>query len=338
MLRAHDGAAPRRQLVEHARDRQRAGGIELPGRLVEDEHVRAQGDHARDGHPLLLATRQRKRRPVGQVADAEQGEGGIDARVHLWSRHAQVLEAEGELLAHGQLRCRELIGGRREDDADGARQARPAGLGLRLTIDDQATLDGGPNDARDEPRGDKRQGRLPGRGATGDTEPIAGADDEGEVGEAGLPAAGIADADGVELEPGRLGHRPSPSTTAATTAAAARTIPARSQRSAGGSATLRYDVRSGRVPKPRASRANVRSRTSMSEPKDDRADERHQRSHPREDRARDRQATRLLGLQDGTRSSLHARHHLDDRQDHEGQSMADATGDEGLRGCRRPAS
>ena len=116
---AHRIAVPARgQLVEQVGDRRGPGRVELGGRLVEDEDGRPHRDDARDGDPLLLAARQRERLAVGQVGDAKPVEDGVDPRVHLGARHAQVLEPERELLADGQLRGRQLVGRRREDDAD----------------------------------------------------------------------------------------------------------------------------------------------------------------------------------------------------------------------------
>ena len=115
----------------------RAGRVELGGRLVEDEHVGAHRDDAGDGDPLLLAARERERLAVGEVADAEALEHGVDPGVHRLARHAQVLEPEGELLADRQLRGRELVGRRREDDPDPPGQRR----GVRARGDDP--VDGG---------------------------------------------------------------------------------------------------------------------------------------------------------------------------------------------------
>ena len=150
------------------------------------------------------------------------------------------------------------------------------------------------------------------------------------VGEARLPAPGIADLDGVELKTRWVAHRPSPRTTAATT---------RHRRQQDGDAQPAIDWRVGRPVgrtsvRPRPEAAGLEGEGPLADvderAEDDRPDERHKRSQPSDDRARDRQAACLLGLQDGTRSRLHAGHHLDDREDHERQSMADPTSDQRL--------
>ena len=115
--RARSGRARRA-----ARRPRRPGRIELGRRLVEHEDARAHRDDARDRHALLLAAGQGERLAVGEVADRQPRERRVDPGVHLVARDAQVLEPERELLAHGQLRCRELVGRRREDDPDPAQE------------------------------------------------------------------------------------------------------------------------------------------------------------------------------------------------------------------------
>ena len=122
VLGAQDGRPGTRQFVEQLGDRDRPGRVELCGRFVEDEHGRAHRHDARDGDPLLLAAGQGERLAVGEVADRQPGERRVDPRVHLVARDAEVLEPEGELLADGQLRRRQLVGRRREDDPDPAEE------------------------------------------------------------------------------------------------------------------------------------------------------------------------------------------------------------------------
>ena len=107
-----------RQLVEEVGDRRGPRRVELGRRFVEDQDVGAHRHDARDGHALLFAAGQGERLTVGEVADRQAGERGIDPSVHLVARHAQVLEAERELLADGLLRGRQLVGRCREDDPD----------------------------------------------------------------------------------------------------------------------------------------------------------------------------------------------------------------------------
>ena len=71
MLGAQDRRPVPREFVEECPDLGRARRIELGGRLVEDEHLRAHRDDARDRDALLLAAGQGERLPIGQVADPE---------------------------------------------------------------------------------------------------------------------------------------------------------------------------------------------------------------------------------------------------------------------------
>ena len=124
MLHAQDRRPTGGQLTEQGSDVGRSRRIELRRRLVEDEDVGAHRDDARDRDPLLLATGQGERLAVGEVPDAEAREHAIDPVVHLLARHAQVLEAEGELLADRRLGSRQLIGRRREHDPHAAQELR----------------------------------------------------------------------------------------------------------------------------------------------------------------------------------------------------------------------
>ncbi len=127
VLDAQDRAARSGELLEQLRDRPGPGRVELGGRLVEDQHGRAHRHDARDGDPLLLAAGQRERLAVREVADRQALEGRVDPRVHLVARDAEVLEPERELLADRQLRRRQLVGRRREDDPDPAEQCAGGG-------------------------------------------------------------------------------------------------------------------------------------------------------------------------------------------------------------------
>ena len=80
VLDAQDRRPAAGEAVHQVRDGRRAGRVELGGRLVEDEHVRAHRDDAGDGHALLLATRQRERLALGEVRDRQALEDAVDAR------------------------------------------------------------------------------------------------------------------------------------------------------------------------------------------------------------------------------------------------------------------
>ena len=121
------------------------------------------------------------------------------------TRQPEVLETEGELLADGQLRAGELVRRGREDDADPAQERAAAGRVERQRADRRASRQPRPDDPRDEPRRDERQGRLAGPGPACDPDPLTGRDRQVELGQGGLAPSDIADRDPLEDE-GRVGR------------------------------------------------------------------------------------------------------------------------------------
>ena len=63
--------------------------VERGGRLVEHQHPRVHGQHRADGHPLLLAARQRAQVADAQRGDAEQVEGLLDPAAHRLAGRAR---------------------------------------------------------------------------------------------------------------------------------------------------------------------------------------------------------------------------------------------------------
>ena len=131
MLRGEDRAPVADDLAQEVRDGFGPQRVELRRRLVDDEDGRVHRHDAGDRHPLLLAAGERERLPIGEVRDAQPFEHGIDPAVHLVARDGEVLEAEGELLADRGLRGGQLVGRRREHDADLAQPIRRAGAPAR---------------------------------------------------------------------------------------------------------------------------------------------------------------------------------------------------------------
>jgi hypothetical protein len=74
---------------------------ELAGGLVAQQHVRALGHGARDGHALLLAARELRREVVAPLAHLDHGErlGGVDGCVGD-------LGDEGDVFERGQAGIR----------------------------------------------------------------------------------------------------------------------------------------------------------------------------------------------------------------------------------------
>jgi hypothetical protein len=83
--------------------------------LVQDQDRRAQGQHSRDGHPLLLSTGEGAHRPSAQVFDAAGRQRTADTGLDLFAGQVQVARGEGDFFFYRgveQLRGRVL-----EDDA-----------------------------------------------------------------------------------------------------------------------------------------------------------------------------------------------------------------------------
>ena len=244
-----DGGPGPRELVEEVGDRRGPRRIELGRRFVEDQDTGAHRHDARDRHALLFAAGQGEWLAVGEVADRQAGQRGVDPSVHLVARHAQVLEAERELLADGLLRGRQLVRGCREDDPDLAEER--AGRGGRRVgaFDDHPTVELGPDDARDEPGRGERQGRFPGARPAVDADPLAATDRQVDPLEAVLAPSRISDAETFDQERrrrrrrhaaiARRRHRPMTPSANSTMATMAARISQRSHRSIGGSATTR---------------------------------------------------------------------------------------------------
>ena len=77
-----------------------AAGVEVGGRLVEDEDRRVAGEDARQAGPLPLAEAQVVRRPVGGVGQVDPGQAVERDPPGLGARLAQVQRAEGDVLEH----------------------------------------------------------------------------------------------------------------------------------------------------------------------------------------------------------------------------------------------
>ena len=101
LLDDHDGDAgvpiERAQRLE---DRARRDGVERRGGLVEDEDARAQRQHGGDGDLLLLAAGERRDLALAQVGDAHGLKRVGEAAGDLVVGHAEVLEAEEQLVLH----------------------------------------------------------------------------------------------------------------------------------------------------------------------------------------------------------------------------------------------
>ena len=63
-------------------------------------HSGSHGDHARDGHALLLSAGEKVRRVTRELLHPDGGERVVDAAADLLRRYAEVLRREGDVLLH----------------------------------------------------------------------------------------------------------------------------------------------------------------------------------------------------------------------------------------------
>ncbi|GAB3943194.1 hypothetical protein GCM10027614_31490 [Micromonospora vulcania] len=92
------------------------GGVEVGGRLVQEQQAGAQGQRAGQGESLLLAAGERGGGPVPVVREADPVQRLVHPRPDLAGRYSPVLQPERDVVAaagHHQLGLRVL-----EDDAD----------------------------------------------------------------------------------------------------------------------------------------------------------------------------------------------------------------------------
>ena len=73
------------------------GGIEVGGRLVEQQHFRIARQRACQRQPLLLAAGQPPRRPLRQIGQPDALQQGGDARGALRVRHARLRQRVGDV-------------------------------------------------------------------------------------------------------------------------------------------------------------------------------------------------------------------------------------------------
>ena len=101
VLGEHDRGPP--LLVQPPQDAEQlvAGdGVELGGRLVEQQQPRTAGERGRQGDPLELAAGELVRGPVQQAAEPERQRGLLHPARHRGRGPPEVLEREGELGPH----------------------------------------------------------------------------------------------------------------------------------------------------------------------------------------------------------------------------------------------
>ena len=93
-----------------------AGGVEVAGRLVEQEHAGLHDERAGDGDALLLAARELRREMAGAIGEADLAEPGEHAAATLSRRHSGVHERQLDV-AIGTRARQQVVGLEHEADA-----------------------------------------------------------------------------------------------------------------------------------------------------------------------------------------------------------------------------
>ena len=161
VLGEDDGRAETFDGVEEERG---AFGIELRGRLVEQQQLRLERERGREADALQLAAGELDRLAPPEMERVHRSERALDARPDLGRRHAEVLEPERDLVRgdrHHDLVLRILEDGR--DRAGELGRARAAGV---EPGDDDPAREAAAVEVRHEPGERAQQRRLAGaRGA-----------------------------------------------------------------------------------------------------------------------------------------------------------------------------
>ncbi len=180
LLREDDGGAGALDLCEEARG---GVGIELRRRLVEQHEPRPHRQGGGQADPLELPARELVRPPSGQMGGAERVERGVHARPDLLRRRTEVLEPEGDVVAHE--RHEDLVLGILEDGRDRSREVGRARRARVAAADLDPTREPPAVEVRHEPgeRADER--RLPRARRAEQRDDLARLERHGHVGQGG---------------------------------------------------------------------------------------------------------------------------------------------------------
>ena len=120
VLRQHHGSAQLPvDLPQHRQEVRGGDGVQLAGRLVQDQHVRLHGHHRGQVQQLLLSAGQLRHVPVKPVLDAEEGRHLRHPAADGGGVRPQALQPEGQLVPH--LVGDDLVFRRLLDKADAGR-------------------------------------------------------------------------------------------------------------------------------------------------------------------------------------------------------------------------
>ena len=158
------GEDDRRSQTIHRRQEERGRlGVELGGRLVEQQQPRLERERRGEADPLQLAAGELGRLPAPEVERVHRIERALDPGPDLVRRDTEVLEAEGDLVRGDGHH--HLVLGILEDRRDRAGQLGRARLPGVEPGDDDPALEATAVEVRHEPRerADQRRLARPGR-------------------------------------------------------------------------------------------------------------------------------------------------------------------------------
>ncbi len=79
-------------------------GVQIGKRLVEQQHVRPDGERARERHALLLAARELTRQAAAVAAEPHQRQGLLDPAIDVGAAELTHFQPEGDVLRHRHVR------------------------------------------------------------------------------------------------------------------------------------------------------------------------------------------------------------------------------------------
>ncbi len=100
----HDDGRPRLvDLFEEIHDLARHGRVQVARGLVGQDHLGIAGQHAGDGHALLLAARELRRQVAQTRREPHLGRGALDALLALLRRQAPVAQRHVHVVEHVEI-------------------------------------------------------------------------------------------------------------------------------------------------------------------------------------------------------------------------------------------
>ena len=148
-----------RQMLDQVEERLCSVRIELRRRFVQQQEPGSQCERRGERHALQLSAGQLTGEAIRERFRADESQGLVHPRPDLVGRHADVLEAEGDLVRH--LGHHDLILRILEHRGDDAGELRRARLPRVDPADDDAAREDTAVEVRDEPRERPQERRLP---------------------------------------------------------------------------------------------------------------------------------------------------------------------------------